>query len=92
VPAMMWNPLTVTSTSAHASLCSELERPGHLEILGTAEYGSFKVKEPLLIEEAAELGFGIWAGSAQSRNRRATRRLPGLDDSHASADTSQRPR
>jgi hypothetical protein len=31
--------------------------------------------------------YGIRAGSAQARNRRATRRLLGLDDSRASADT-----
>jgi hypothetical protein len=62
---MMWNPLTVSSTSAHASLCSELERPGRLEILGTAEYGSFKVKEPLLVDRKRRLSSALGFGRGQ---------------------------
>jgi hypothetical protein len=39
------------------------------------------------IYEEREFDADIRAGSAQARNRRAARRLLGLDDSHASADT-----
>jgi hypothetical protein len=55
----------VSSTSAHASLCSELGDLGDLEILGTAEHGSLKVKEPLLVDRERRLSSALGFGRGQ---------------------------